>query len=98
MPAKPEDLTSADALFKQFLSHMKPLLKSERPRLEAFRQSKSSQANDDLAVFAKKGKIDPKEVVVDLSLQQFAAAQAFAILLAENNRLLLELMNRGSKK
>ncbi|MBM4444626.1 MAG: hypothetical protein FJ020_04880 [Chloroflexi bacterium] len=85
-------------MFKQFLKHMKPLLKSERPRLEAFRQSKSPQEEDDLAVFAKKGKIDPKEVVVDLSLQQFAAAQAFAILLAENNRLLLELMNRGSKK
>jgi hypothetical protein len=98
MTAKPEDLTSADALFRQFLSHMKPLLKSERPRLEAFRQGKSPQAYADLAVFAKKGKIDPKEVVVDLSLQQFAAAQAFAILLAENNRRLLELMNRGSKK
>ena len=98
MTAKPEDLTSADALFRQFLSHMKPLLKSERPKLEAFRQGKSPQAYADLAVFAKKGKIDPREVVVDLSLQQFAAAQAFAILLAENNRLLLELMNRGSKK
>jgi hypothetical protein len=98
MTAKPEDLTSADALFRQFLSHMKPLLKSERPRLEAFRQGKSPQAYADLAVFAKKGKVDPKEFMVDLSLQQFAAAQAFAILLAENNRLLLELMNRGSKK
>lgn len=98
MTAKPEDLTSADALFRQFLSHMKPLLKSEQPRLEAFRQGKSPQAYDDLAVFAKKGKVDPKEFMVHLSLQQFAAAQAFAMLLAENNRLLLELMNRGSKK
>lgn len=98
MITKPEDLTSADALFKEFLNRMRPLLKSERPRLEAFRQGKSSQEDDDLAVFAKKGKVDPKEFMVDLSLQQFSAAQAFAILLAENNRLLLELMGRSSKK
>ena len=98
MKANPEDLTSADVLFREFLKEMKLLVKSERPRLEAFMRDKSPQVNDDLAVFAKKGKIDPKEYVAELSLQQYAAAQAFAILLAENNRLLLELMNRGSKK
>jgi hypothetical protein len=98
MIASPEDLTSADALFREFLRHMKPLVKSERPRVEAFALSKSPQEDDDLAVFTKKGKVDPKKFMVELSLQQFAAAQAFAILLAENNRLLLELMNRGSKK
>jgi len=98
MIKNPEDLTSADALFREFLRHMKPLVKSERPRLEAFAQGKSPQEDDDLAMFTKKGKVDPKKFMADLSLQQFAAAQAFAILLAENNRLLLELINRGSKK
>jgi hypothetical protein len=98
MTADPKELTSADALFKEFLRHMRPLVKSDRLRLEAFMQGKSPQADDDLAVFAKKGKVDPKTSVVDLSLQQFAAAQAFAVLLAENNRRLLELMNQGSKK
>lgn len=98
MTAKPEDLTSADALFREFLRHMKPLVKSERPRLEAFTLGKLPQEDDDLALFAKKGKVDPKKFMVELSLQQYAAAQAFAILLAENNRLLLEVMNRDSKK
>ncbi len=98
MNAKPEDLTSADALFREFLKEMRLLVKSERPRLEAFTRGKSPQVDSDLAMFAKKGKVDPKEYVAELSLQQYAAAQAFAILLAENNRLLLELMNRGSKK
>jgi hypothetical protein len=98
MMANPEDLTSADALFREFLRHLKPLVKSERPRVEAFALDKSPREDDDLAVFTKKGKVDPKKFMVELSLQQFAAAQAFAILLAENNRLLLELMNRGSKK
>ena len=98
MNANPEDLTSADVLFREFLKEMKLLLKSERPRLEAFTHGKSPQVDDDLAVFAKKGKVDPKEYMAELSLQQYAAAQAFSILLAENNRLLLELMNRGSKK
>lgn len=96
--AKPEDLTSADALFREFLKQMKQLVKSERPRVETFTQGKSAQADDDVAVFAKKGKVDPKKYVVDLSLQQYAAAQAFAILLAENNRRLLELMYQGPKK
>jgi hypothetical protein len=98
MKANPEDLTSADVLFREFLKEMKLLVKSERPRLEAFMRDKSPQVDDDLAVFTKKGKVDPKEYMAELSLQQYAAAQAFAILLAENNRLLLEVMNRGSKK
>ena len=98
MKASPEELTSADVLFREFLKEMKLLLKSERPRLEAFTRDKSPRADDDLAVFAKKGKVDPREYVAELSFQQYAAAQAFAILLAENNRLLLEVMNRGSKK
>ena len=98
MKATPEDLTSADALFREFLKQMKLLVKSERPRLEAFTREKSPQEDEHLAVFAKRGKVDPKQYVTELSFQQYAAAQAFAILLAENNRLLLELMNRGSKK
>jgi hypothetical protein len=98
MKANPEDLTSADVLFREFLKEMKLLVKSERPRLAAFTRDKSSQMDDDFSVFAKKGKVDPKEYLAELSLQQYAAAQAFAILLAENNRLLLELMNRGLKK
>jgi hypothetical protein len=98
MKATPEDLTSADALFKEFLKEMKLLVKSERPRLEAFTKSKAPQVDEDLAVFVKRGKIDPKEYVAELSLQQYAAAQAFSILLAENNRLLLELMKRELKK
>jgi hypothetical protein len=98
MNANPEDLTSADVLFREFLKEMRLLVKSERPRLEAFTYGKSPQVDDDLAVFARKGKVDPKEYMAELSLQQYAAAQAFAILLAENNRLLLGLMNRGLKK
>jgi hypothetical protein len=98
MKATPEDLTSADALFREFLKEMKLLLKSERPRLEAFTKGKSPQVDADLAVFAKRGKVDPKEYVAELSLQQYAAAQAFSILLAENNRLLLELVKRELKK
>jgi hypothetical protein len=98
MKATPEDLTSADALFKEFLKEMRLLVKSERPRLEAFTRGKSPQVDEDLAVFAKKGKVDPKEYVAELSLQQYAAAQAFSIVLAENNRLLLELVNKSSKK
>ena len=98
MKATPEDLTSPDVLFRAFLKEMKLLVKSERPRVEAFTHGKPPQVDDDLAVFAKNGKVDPKEYVAELSLQQYAAAQAFSILLAENNRLLLELMNRGSKK
>jgi hypothetical protein len=98
MKATPEDLTSADTLFKEFLKEMRLLVKSERPRLEAFTKSKSPQADEDLAVFARKGKVDPKEYVTELSFQQYAAAQAFAILLAENNRLLLELVKRELKK
>ena len=98
MKATPEDLTSADALFKEFLKEMKLLVKSERPRLEAFTKGKSPQVDEDLAMFAKKGKVDPKEYVSELSLQQYAAAQAFSILLAENNRLLLELVRRELKK
>jgi hypothetical protein len=98
MKANPEDLTSADALFKEFLKEMKLLVKSERPRLEAFTRDKSPQEDENLAVFTKRGKVDPKQYVTELSFQQYAAAQAFAIILAENNRLLLELMNRGSKK
>jgi hypothetical protein len=98
MKANPEDLTSADTLFREFLKEMKLLVKSERPRLEAFTRDKSPQDDEDLAVFTKRGKVDPKQYVTELSFQQYAAAQAFAILLAENNRLLLELMNRGSKK
>ena len=98
MLANPEDLTSADALFREYLSQLKPLVKSQRSRVEAFAHGKPPQKDDELAMFIKKAKADPKEFMVDLSLQQFAAAQAFAILLSENNRLLLELMNRGSKK
>jgi hypothetical protein len=98
MKATPEDLTSADALFKEFLREMKLLVKSERPRLEAFTRDKSPQEDENLAVFTKRGKIDPKQYVTELSFQQYAAAQAFAILLAENNRLLLELVKRDSKK
>jgi hypothetical protein len=98
MKATPEDLTSADALFKEFLKEMKLLVKSERPRLEAFTRDKSPQEDENLAVFAKRGKVDPKQYVTELSFQQYAAAQAFSILLAENNRLLLELMKRESKK
>jgi len=98
MKATPEDLTSADVLFREFLKEMRLLLTSERPRLEAFTREKSPQVDNDLAVFAKRGKVDPKEYVAELSFQQYAAAQAFAILLAENNRLLLEVMNRGPKK
>jgi len=98
MKATPEDLTSADALFKEFLKEMKLLVKSERPRLEAFTRDKSPQEDENLAVFARRGKVDPKQYVTELSFQQYAAAQAFAILLAENNRLLLELMKRDSKK
>ena len=98
MKATPEDLTSADALFREFLKEMKLLVKSERPRLEAFTREKSPQDDENLAVFAKRGKVDPKQYVTELSFQQYAAAQAFAILLAENNRLLLELMNKSSKK
>jgi hypothetical protein len=98
MKAIPEDLTSADALFKEFLKEMRLLVKSERPRLEAFTRGKSPQVDEDLAVFAKKGKVDPKEYVAELSLQQYAAAQAFSIVLAENNRLLLELVRRELKK
>ena len=98
MKATPEDLTSPDALFREFLKEMKLLLKSERPRLEAFAREKSPQEDEQLAVFAKRGKIDPKKYVTELSYQQYAAAQAFAILLAENNRLLLELVRRELKK
>ena len=98
MKATPEDLTSADALFKEFLKEMKLLVKSERPRLEAFTRDKSPQEDENLAVFTKRGKVDPKQYVTELSFQQYAAAQAFSILLAENNRLLLELMNKSSKK
>jgi len=98
MKATPEDLTSADALFKEFLKEMKLLVKSERPRLEAFTRDKSPQEDENLAVFTKRGKVDPKQYVTELSFQQYAAAQAFSILLAENNRLLLELMKRESKK
>ncbi len=98
MKASPEDLTSADVLFREFLKEMKLLLKAERPRLEAFTRDKAPQADDYLSVFAKQGKVDPKQYVTELSFQQYAAAQAFSILLAENNRLLLELVNKGSKK
>ncbi len=98
MKATPEDLTSANALFKEFLKEMKLLVKSERPRLEAFTRDKSPQEDEDLAVFARRGKVDPKKYVTELSFQQYAAAQAFSILLAENNRLLLELIKRESKK
>jgi hypothetical protein len=98
MKATPEDLTSADALFREFLREMQLLLKSERPRLEAFTREKSPQEDAHLAVFTKRGKVDPKQYVTELSFQQYAAAQAFAILLAENNRLLLELVNKSSKK
>jgi hypothetical protein len=98
MKATPEDLTSADALFREFLREMKLLVKSERPRLEAFTREKSPQDDENLAVFTKRGKVDPKQYVTELSFQQYAAAQAFSILLAENNRLLLELMNKSSKK
>ena len=98
MKATPEDLTSADALFREFLKEMKLLVKSERPRLEAFTREKSPQEDENLAVFTKRGKIDPKQYVTELSFQQYAAAQAFSILLAENNRLLLELMNKSSRK
>ena len=98
MKATPEDLTSADALFREYLKEIKLLLKSERPRLEAFTKSKSPQVDEDLAVFAKRGKIDPKEYVSELSFQQYAAAQALAVLLAQNNRLLLELVKRELKK
>jgi hypothetical protein len=98
MKATPEDLTSADALFKEFLKEMKLLVKSERPRLEAFTRDKSPQEDENLAVFTKRGKVDPKQYVTELSFQQYAAAQAFSILLAENNRLLLELIKRESKK
>jgi hypothetical protein len=98
MKATPEDLTSADAMFREFLREMKLLVKSERPRLEAFTREKSPQDDENLAVFTKRGKVDPKQYVTELSFQQYAAAQAFSILLAENNRLLLELMNKSSKK
>jgi len=98
MKATPEDLTSADALFREFLREMQLLLKSERPRFEAFTREKSPQDDQHLAVFTKRGKIDPKHYVTELSFQQYAAAQAFAIIVAENNRLLLELMNKSSKK
>jgi hypothetical protein len=98
MKATPEDLTSADTLFKEFLKEMKLLVKSERPRLEAFTRDKSPQEDADLAVFTKRGKVDPKQYVTELSFQQYAAAQAFSILLAENNRLLLEVIRRESKK
>ena len=98
MKATPEDLTSADALFREFLKEMKLLMKSERPRLEAFTRDKSPQEDEYLAVFAKRGKVDPKQYVTELSFQQYAAAQALAVLLAENNRLLLELMKRDLKK
>ena len=98
MKATPEDLTSADALFREFLKEMKLLVKSERPRLEAFTRDKSPQEDETLAVFAKSGKVYPKKYVTELSFQQYAAAQAFAMLLAENNRLLLELMKQDSKK
>jgi hypothetical protein len=98
MKATPEELTSANALFKEFLKEMKLLVKSERPRLEAFTRDKSPQDDEDLAVFARRGKVDPKKYVTELSFQQYAAAQAFSILLAENNRLLLELIKRESKK
>ena len=98
MKATPEDLTSADALFREFLKEMQMLLKSERPRLEAFTRDKSPQDDEHLAVFTKRGKVDPKKYVTELSFQQYAAAQALAILLAENNRLLLELVNKNAKK
>ena len=98
MKATTEDLTSADALFREFLKEMRLLLKSERPRLEAFTREKLPQEDEHLAVFTKRGKVDPKHYVTELSFQQYAAAQAFAILLAENNRLLLELVKRELKK
>lgn len=97
MNADPKDLTSADALFNDYLKKMKLLLKSERPRLEAFTRDKSPQEDEDLGVFTKRGKVDPKQYVTELSFQQYAAAQALAMLLAENNRLLLELMRRESE-
>lgn len=100
MKATPEDLTSADALFREYLKEIKLLMKSERPRLDALtdKKSKSPQVDADLAVFTKRGKIDPKEYVVELSFQQYASAQALAVLLAENNRLLMEWMKRELKK
>jgi len=93
-----EDLTDADALFRELLRQLKPIAESQEARLEAYAHGEAPQEANGLAMFVQKANDEPKTVMAELALHQYAVTQAFVALLVENNRLLLRLMGQGQPK